>query len=95
MRSLPGARLILGSNSRTERRHVGLDAEIAATWVHATRWWERPIRSRRGTSAETQLGMSTNRENIPWNATVMVSVGPLRCLATMKSASPWRGLSFS
>lgn len=33
-------------------------------------------------------GMSTNRENIPWNATVMVSVGPLRCLATMRSASP-------
>lgn len=33
-------------------------------------------------------GMSTNRENIPWNATVMVSVGPLRCFATMRSASP-------
>ena len=41
------------------------------------------------------FGMSTNRENMPWNATVIVSVGPLRCLATMKSASPWRGLSFS
>lgn len=33
-------------------------------------------------------GMSTNRENIPWNATVMVSVGPLRCFATIRSASP-------
>ena len=33
-------------------------------------------------------GISTNRENIPWNATVMVSVGPLRCFATMRSASP-------
>lgn len=43
----------------------------------------------------SQLGMSTKRENMPWKATVMVSVGPLRCLATMKSASPWRGLSFS
>jgi len=33
-------------------------------------------------------GMSTNRENIPWNATVIVSVGPLRCFATIRSASP-------
>jgi len=39
--------------------------------------------------------MSTKREKCPWNATVMVSVGPLRCLATMRSASPARGDSFS
>lgn len=40
-------------------------------------------------------GMSAKREKCPWKPTVMVPVGPLRCLATMKSASPARGLSFS
>lgn len=39
--------------------------------------------------------MSANREKWPWNATVTVRVGPLRCLATMRSASPARGLSRS
>lgn len=39
--------------------------------------------------------MSVKREKWPWKATVTVSVGPLRCLATMRSASPARGESFS
>lgn len=39
--------------------------------------------------------MSVKREKWPWKATVIVSVGPLRCLATIRSASPARGLSFS
>lgn len=39
--------------------------------------------------------MSANREYMPWKATVTVLVGPLRCLATIRSASPARGLSFS
>ena len=39
--------------------------------------------------------MSVKREKWPWNATVMVSVGPLRCFATIRSASPARGESFS
>ena len=46
-------------------------------------------------SAGGYICMSTNREKCPWNATVIVSVGPLRCLATMRSASPARGDSFS
>ncbi len=49
------------------------------------------VRRRQVMCAATQppyCGMSTNRENIPWNATVIVSVGPLRCFATMRSASP-------
>jgi Phosphotransferase enzyme family len=41
------------------------------------------------------IAMSTNRERWSWAATVIVSVGPLRCLATMKSASPARGDSLS
>jgi len=40
-------------------------------------------------------GRSTKREKWPWKPTVRVSVGPLRCLAMMRSASPARGLSFS
>lgn len=39
--------------------------------------------------------MSANREKCPWNATVIVRVGPFLCLATMRSASPARGLSRS
>lgn len=39
--------------------------------------------------------MSVKREKWPWKATVIVSVGPLRCFATIRSASPARGLSFS
>ena len=34
--------------------------------------------------------MSTNLDRWPWKAAVMVLVSPLRCLATMKSASPGR-----
>jgi hypothetical protein len=30
--------------------------------------------------------MSVKREKWPWKATVTVSVGPLRCLATIRSA---------
>ena len=44
---------------------------------------------------KSPTAMSVNREKWPWKATVMVSVGPLRCLATMRSASPARGESFS
>lgn len=35
--------------------------------------------------------MSTKRLIAPWKATGMTSVAPLRCLATMKSASPALG----
>ena len=45
--------------------------------------------------AYSPTAMSAKREKWPWNATVIVSVGPLRCLATIRSASPARGLSFS
>ncbi|WP_460790838.1 hypothetical protein [Microbacterium lacusdiani] len=34
--------------------------------------------------------MSAKRLKWPWNATSMVAVGPLRCLATIRSASPGR-----
>ena len=40
-------------------------------------------------------GRSTKREKWPWNPTSIVLVGPFRCLATMKSARPARGLSAS
>lgn len=39
--------------------------------------------------------MSAKRLKWPWKPTVMVRVGPFRCLAMMRSASPARGLSFS
>ncbi len=42
-----------------------------------------------------QIAMSTKRDRCSWAATVIVSVGPFRCLATMKSASPARGDSLS
>ena len=51
------------------------------------------IRSRRHTRHAG--AMSVKREFAPWNATVTVAVGPLRCLATIRSASPGRELSFS
>jgi len=45
--------------------------------------------------AAGQIAMSMKRERCSCAATVTVSVGPLRCLATMKSASPARGDSLS
>jgi hypothetical protein len=39
--------------------------------------------------------MGANREYCPWKVTVTVSVGPLRCLARIRSASPLRGDSGS
>jgi hypothetical protein len=42
-----------------------------------------------------QIAMSTKRDRCSCAATVIVSVGPFRCLATMKSASPARGDSLS
>jgi hypothetical protein len=51
----------------------------------------RPI----STTTPRQCAMFENREYCPSNATEMVSVRPLRCLATMRSASPARGDSLS
>jgi hypothetical protein len=42
-----------------------------------------------------RAAIGANREYWPWNVTVTVSVGPLRCLARMKSASPLRADSGS
>jgi len=39
--------------------------------------------------------IGAKREYWPWNVTVTVSVGPLRCLARIRSASPFRGDSGS
>jgi hypothetical protein len=41
------------------------------------------------------LAMFAKRDRCSWCATVMVLVGPLRCLARIRSASPARGLSRS
>jgi hypothetical protein len=42
-----------------------------------------------------RAAMGAKREYWPWNVTVTVSVGPLRCLARIRSASPLRGDSGS
>ena len=68
--------------------HVSLATGRAARAVRSA-----IARSRQRTG---QVGaMSTKRLKWPWKATVTVAVGPLRCLATMKSASPARGDSRS
>src|ERR1700730_8943316 len=43
----------------------------------------------------THRAMLANRDRCSWCATVTVLVGPLRCLARMRSASPPRGSSRS
>ena len=47
------------------------------------------------TGYRLRAAIGANREYCPWNVTVTVSVGPLRCLARMKSASPLRADSGS
>jgi NAD(P)-dependent dehydrogenase (short-subunit alcohol dehydrogenase family) len=42
-----------------------------------------------------RAAIGAKREYWPWKVTVTVSVGPLRCLATIRSASPLRGDSGS
>jgi D-alanyl-D-alanine carboxypeptidase len=42
-----------------------------------------------------RAAIGANREYWPWKVTVTVSVGPLRCLARIRSASPLRGDSAS
>ena len=70
--------------------------------IHDT--WPRPFSgpvswnwpSIRGTYTQRlRAAMGANREYWPWKVTVTVSVGPLRCLARMRSASPLRGDSGS
>jgi hypothetical protein len=46
-------------------------------------------------SYRLRAAIGAKREYCPWKVTVTVSVGPLRCLARMKSASPLRGDSGS
>lgn len=73
----------------TMRAIVGSTRPLAATG-------RRRRRERRLARHDPYIGaMSAKREYMPWNATVTVLVGPLRCLATIRSASPARGLSFS
>jgi hypothetical protein len=47
------------------------------------------------TTYKLRTAMGANREYWPWKVTVTVSVGPLRCLARIRSASPLRGDSGS
>ena len=46
-------------------------------------------------SYKLRAAIGANREYWPWKVTVTVSVGPLRCLARIRSASPLRGDSGS
>ena len=55
----------------------------------------RPRRGPGDTAYRLRAAIGANREYWPWNVTVTVSVGPLRCLARMKSASPLRADSGS
>jgi len=47
------------------------------------------------TAHRLRAAIGAKREYWPWNVTVTVSVGPLRCLARIRSASPFRGDSGS
>ncbi len=70
------------------------DRYFAASVGYTHRW---SVSGRHGARrrAGQLIAMSTKRDRCSWAATVTVSVGPFRCLATMKSASPARGDSLS
>ena len=71
--------------------HMLLDAQRALVAFAMAEWLRGAAR---GTGVQ-MTAMSTKRERCSCAATVTVSVGPLRCFATMKSASPARGDSLS
>jgi hypothetical protein len=58
----------------------------------------RPPRRKAGWSLQPYMlrgAIGAKREYWPWKVTATVSVGPLRCLARIRSASPLRGDSWS
>jgi len=74
-------------------RHVG----GPLTRRNSSGGWRPSSVSRHRSRWESQkfVAMLVKRLKCPWNATTIVSVGPFRCLATIRSASPSRGESFS
>jgi hypothetical protein len=72
--------------------------ECAATAIYdwdAARWNGFVVVGPTDQDLRYTMAMSTKRDRWSCAATVTVSVGPLRCFATMKSASPARGDSLS